>query len=169
MWYDNFLAGKDLYISVLERLMSIADVKFLFCPSNHDFMSGFFLSDVIATWFRSCENISFDVDMRHRKYYKYHENLIGATHGDGAKNQDLPLLMATESDQWTKCNRRYIYTHHVHHKQSKDIQGVTVESLRSPSGTDGWHDRNGYKSKKAIEGFIHHPTDGQIARLTHYF
>jgi hypothetical protein len=25
---------------------------------------------------------------------------------------------------------RYVYTHHVHHKTSKDYQGVTVESLK---------------------------------------
>ena len=51
-----------------------------------------------------------------------------------------------------------------------DFIGVTVESLRSPSGTDSWHHRNGYQhSPKAIEGFIHHPEHGQIARLTHIF
>jgi len=31
--------------------------------------------------------------------------------------------------------------------------------------------RNGYQSSNnvAIEGFIHHPVNGQVARLTHYF
>jgi hypothetical protein len=46
---------------------------------------------------------------------------------------------------------RYIYTQH--HKTSKDYAGITVESLRSPSGTDSWHHRNGQHAPKAVEGF----------------
>lgn len=171
MWYDNFLMAKKLYIDVLETLISVADVHFTFNPSNHDYTNGFFLADVIQTYFKDCKNITFDCSIAHRKYFRYHSNLIGTTHGDGAKNQDLPLLMAVESpDYWSKTKHRYVYTHHVHHKTSKDYQGVTVESLRSPSGTDSWHHRNGYQhAPKAIEGFLHSKEHGQVARLTHLF
>jgi len=170
MWYENFLNAKKVYIDALEMLLTVADVHFTFNPSNHDYISGFFLADVIKTHFRNCKNITFDCSISHRKYFKYHNNLIGSTHGDGAKMTDLPLLMAGESKDWSSVKFRYIYTHHVHHKTSKDFQAnVTVESLRSPSGTDSWHDRNGYASKKAIEGFIHSKENGQVARLTHYF
>ena len=79
--------------------------------------------------------------------------------------------MATEFPmEWANTKHRYIYTHHVHHKTSKDYIGITVESLRSPSGTDSWHHRNGYTgSVEAVEAFIHHKQYGQIARLTHIF
>lgn len=171
MWYDNFLMAKQLYVDVLETLIQIADVHFTFNPSNHDYTTGFFLADVIKTHFRNCENITFDCGISHRKYFRYHSNLIGTTHGDGAKTADLPLLMAQEaSKDWGDTEHRYVYTHHVHHKTSKDFVGVTVESLRSPSGTDSWHHRNGYQhAPKAVEGFIHHPEHGQVARLTHIF
>lgn len=170
MWYSNFLIAKQLYVDVLEMLISVADVHFTFNPSNHDYTNGFFLADVIQTYFRNCKNITFDCSIAHRKYFKYHKNLIGTTHGDGAKSQDLPLLMAQESNKWSETKHRYVYTHHVHHKTSKDYIGVTVESLRSPSGTDSWHHRNGYQhSPKAVEGFIHCKENGQIARLTHIF
>ena len=36
MWYDNFLLAKQLYIDILEKLIGIADVHFVFNPSNHD-------------------------------------------------------------------------------------------------------------------------------------
>lgn len=171
MWYDNFLIAKQLYIDIIEMLVSIADVHFVFNPSNHDYTNGFFLADVIQSWFRNCEHVTFDCSIAHRKYYRYYNNLIGTTHGDGAKNADLPLLMAHEYPQgWAICKHRYIYTHHVHHKTSKDYIGVTVESLRSPSGTDSWHSRNGYTgSPKAIEGFLHCKQNGQVARITHLF
>lgn len=171
MWYENFLDAKKLYVEILEMLLPIANIHFVYNPSNHDYMTGFMLADVIKTHFRRSKNITFDCSIKHRKYYKYHLNLIGTTHGDGAKNNDLPLLMAGEaSEMWSDTKYRYIYTHHVHHKTSKDYQAnVTLESLRSPSGTDSWHDRNGYTSKKAIEGFIHSKNNGQVARITHYF
>ena len=172
MWYENFLDAKKIYVEILEMLLQVAPVFFTFNPSNHDYMSGFFLADVIKTHFRNCKDITFDTSISHRKYFKYHNNLIGTTHGDGAKNADLPLLMATEAPvEWSTTKFRYVYTHHVHHKMSKDMIGCTVESLRSPSGTDSWHDRNGYTShsNKAIEGFVHSKENGQVARLTHYF
>lgn len=171
MWYTNFLIAKQLYVEILEKLLTVADVHFTFNPSNHDYVHGFFLADVIRTWFKDCKQITFDCSISHRKAFRYGLNLIGTTHGDGAKNQDLPLLMATEFPlEWAATKYRYVYTHHVHHKMSKDYIGVTVESLRSPSGSDSWHSRNGYQhAPKAVEGFLHHPTQGQIARISHLF
>lgn len=171
MWYRNFLTAKDLYVDILERLIAVADVHFVFNPSNHDYTHGFFLADVIKTHFRKASNITFDCSLSHRKAFRYGENLIGTTHGDGAKHGDLPLLLATEFPlEWSLTKHRYVYMHHVHHKTSKDYIGVTVESLRSASGTDSWHHRNGYTQvPKAIEGFLHHKNHGQVARLSHIF
>lgn len=171
MWYENFLMAKQLYVDVLEKLITIADVHFTFNPSNHDYTNGFFLADVIGTYFRNCKNITFDCSIAHRKYTMYGNSLIGTTHGDGAKQADLGMLMSVEAnDMWSNTKYRYFYTHHVHHKTSKDLINVTVESLRSPAPSDSWHHRQGYQhAPKAIEGFIHSKMHGQVARLTHLF
>jgi len=171
MWHTNFLIAKQLYTDVLEMLLGVADVHFTFNPSNHDYTNGFFLAQVIETYFKECKNITFDTSIAHRKGFKYFNNLIGTTHGDGAKQMDLPLLMAVEFPvEWSQTKHRYIYTHHVHHKTSKDYAGITIESLRSPSGTDSWHHRNGYQhAPKAVEAFLHSKEHGQIMRLTHIF
>jgi hypothetical protein len=170
MWYDNFMTAKRLYCDVIEMLMQVADVHFTFNPSNHDYQSGFFLSQTIEAHFRHSKNITFDVSIAHRKYYAYGTNLIGTTHGDGAKQHNLGSLMSVEAkDNWATSEHRYFYTHHVHHKTAKDFINVTVESLRSPSEADSWHYRNGYISPCAVEGFIHSKNNGQVARLTHFF
>ena len=171
MWYHNFEVARKLYVEVLDLLMTVADVHFVFNPSNHDYTNGFFLSQVMQAWYRGHKHITFDGSITHRKYYQYGSNLIGSTHGDGAKQQDLPLLAAHEAaEMWAATKHRYIYTHHVHHKTSKDHIGITIESLRSPSGTDVWHHNKGYTGAvKAVEGFIHHKDYGQVARLTHIF
>lgn len=171
MWYSNYQVAKRLYIDILEMLMQVADVHVVFNPSNHDFTNGFFLCDAVETWFSKSKNITFDSGITHRKYYKYGNSLIGTSHGDGAKPQDLPLLMAQEARElWGQCKHYYVYVHHLHHKHSKDYGSVNVEGLRSPSGTDWWHHKMGFQgAPKAVEGFIHSKESGQVGRFTHIF
>ena len=83
--------------------------------------------------------------------------------------------MATERpEMWSNSVHRYIYLGHIHHKQTakfmagQDFIGVTAEYLRSPSASDAWHAKKGYRSPKAVEAFIHSYDNGQVARLTHY-
>jgi len=171
MWYDAFTLARKLMVECIEMLLPIAPVHFQYNPSNHDYVHGFFLAQTLQAWFNRCEQVTFDVSISHRKYFTYGLNLIGTTHGDGAREGDLALLMAHEaSDSWAVCKHRYYYTHHIHHKKSKDYMSVCVESLRSPSGTDSWHHRNGYQhAPKAIEAFVHSKVHGQVARITHLF
>lgn len=176
-WYEAFQIAKAMYIEAIEILMTVADVHVVHNPSNHDFLTGYFLADSLSSWFRQSENVSFDTRHRHRKYFQYGTNLIGTSHGDKFKMADAPLLMANEAPKmWADTVYRYFYLHHIHHKQvnkffaGKDYPGVTVEHLRSPSGTDAYHYEHGYcHNKKAIESYIHSKNEGQVARLTHLF
>lgn len=171
MWYESFIKAKETIIQSIETLIPIADIYVHYDPSNHDYMSGFYLADSISSWFSKSKNVKFNCSISHRKYYRYGLSLIGTTHGDGAKVADLPLLMAQESAyDWAQAKHKYFYIHHLHHKIKNDHIGVTVEALRSPSGTDSWHHRNGYQhAPKAIEGFIHCKQNGQVARISHIF
>jgi hypothetical protein len=94
-WFENFIMAKNLYIELLEKLQTIAEVEVVYNPSNHDLTHGFFLLQLIEAHFHN-SSIRFNVDLKHRKAFKYGSNLIGTTHGDGAKTENLPLLLATE-------------------------------------------------------------------------
>ncbi len=176
-WWEHFEVGLALYVKCVEMLRQIAPVDVVHSMSNHDYQSGFHLAHALKSWFRKDEEISFDISVTHRKYYKYGSSLIGLEHGDGAKMDNLPLLMAQEKpEMWSQTKYRYWYLHHIHHKvkhkwrDAKDFIGVTVEYMRSPSGTDSWHNRKGFTGvPKAVEGFIHERNSGQVARLVHYF
>ena len=176
-WWEFYDVALELYVKVIEMLRHIAPVDCVHSMSNHDYQSGHYLAKTIKAWFRKTKDVRVDAGASHRKYYKYGNSLIGLEHGDGAKVDNLPLLMANERPtDWSSTLYRYWYLHHLHHKikykyrDAKDYIGVTIEYLRSPSGSDSWHSRKGYTgSKKAVEGFIHSKKDGQIARLTHYF
>ena len=176
-WYRHFTTALEVYVECVEMLMNIAPVDCVHSLSNHDYMSGFHLAHALKSWFRNTDSVIIDDSPIHRKYYLYGSSLIGLTHGDGAKTNNLALHMAQEKPElWAKTKHRYWYLHHIHHKQrfkyltSFDDIGVTLEFLRSPSGTDAWHYQKGYTgSPKAVEGFIHSKENGQIAHLTHIF
>lgn len=177
LWWQMFLAGQDLYVKLIELLLQVADVHVVHCPSNHDFTSGWYLAQTLEAWFHNSKQVTFDSSVKHRKYLSYGKNLIGLSHGDGAKPQDMPLLMASEEpEKWAKSKFRHIYLHHLHHKiqykwkSGEDYHGATVEYLRTPSVADRWHFTQGYVAvPKAVEAFVHHPSQGQVCRLTCYF
>lgn len=175
MWYEAFMTAKKTFVDVIGGLATLADVDVVFNPSNHDYTSGWMLFDSIASWFHNSKNINFDGDMKHRKYYRYHESLIGTTHGNGVKPASLMNYMPVEAKElWSQTTHRNWYYHHVHHYNKayqaigKDYVGGTVQSVRSLSGTDVYHDEQGYTGvPKAIESFIHSKKHGQIAQFTH--
>lgn len=199
-WWQMFLAGKMAYIKAIEEITRVSPVEIVFCPSNHDYVSGFMLADTIYSWFHRHPNVSFginnmNISINHRKYVRYGNNLMGFTHGDGAKEVDLKNLMQIEARQdWAAVQHSVWYVHHYHHKirklyglganqVEKDNIGIAridtgipydpesttlIEYVRSPSPPDGWHHRNGYVNKQAIEAFMHHYWDGPIARFTEY-
>jgi hypothetical protein len=176
-WWQHFEIALELYVKCVEILRQVAPVDVVHSMSNHDFVSGFHLAQSLKAWFRNTDDVTFDISVAPRKYYRFGSNLIGLEHGDGAKFDKLPLLMASEKPQeWANTTHRYWYLHHIHHKvkhrwlDAKDYIGVTVEYMRSPSSSDSWHSSKGFKGvPRAVEGFIHSKDSGQIARLVHYF
>ena len=176
-WWEHYEIALMLYVKCVEMLREIAPVDVLHSMSNHDYQSGFHLAHTLKSWFRKADDVRFDVSVSARKYYQYGKNLIGLEHGDGAKMDKLPLLMANEKPkEWSETTHRYWYLHHLHHKikhkylDTKDYIGVTIEYMRSPSSSDSWHSAKGFCGvPRACEGFLHDKESGQVARLTHYF
>jgi hypothetical protein len=175
-WYEAFMIAKRCYVECIELCLSVADVDVIHCPSNHDFMSGCFLAEVVSTYFKDCKNITFDISPSYRKCYRYFNNMINLEHGDKGKAMDLPLIYAQSNPKmWYETKFRYGYLHHWHHQDkkqfqsSKDYVGVNITYLRSPSSADIWHADNGFLNMVAVEGFIHSKEHGRVSHLTHYF
>ena len=195
-WFHHFRMANLLYVSMIEQLALHADVLLVHMPSNHDWRSGYALSEAVSARFYAHPNVKTMVTERHRKYIVYGQNLIMFTHGDGDKEKNLGFHLSNESKEaWAKTKFRYVYLGHIHHKDRKVsgirnallekdkigyteiLTGITaepdedvnIEYVRSQSGSDLWHDQSGYTSRPATEAFLHHPSVGQIARFTHWF
>lgn len=192
MWFENFMVAKQLYVWCIETLMQKADVHVVFCPSNHDYQSGYFLADTMESWFRNNKNVSFNCTMHHRKYVAYGSTLMGFSHGDGAKDSDLSDIMKTEAKKaWSNVKYGCWFLNHLHHsikktkkrQITKDVYDVTVfrtndEEIqdkvnvhysKSPSGTDTWHYEKGYLSMKAVEGHLIEFKEGYKKTIYHFF
>lgn len=174
-------------------------VTIVFNPSNHDWVLGFTIAQSIQAVFREHPNVDvsdYAVSEMQRKYVRFGSSLLGFTHGGDSKQADLSQLMLREAQSHVAaCPHLYWYMHHYHHKVRKaegirpfarekdhiamtvigsgpgamEGDNVNVEIVRSPSAPDGWHARNGYLNRQAVEAFLHHPLDGQIARFTAWY
>jgi hypothetical protein len=194
-------AAQQATIEAIAECSKVAETDLIHCMSNHDWRSGWMLSQAIAAGVQGWDNVratDYNMSERHRKYYGFGRNLIGLTHGDGAKEESLYALMVNEARNLTTegCDLFYWYLHHVHHKMRKrrgvDVfqsekdhtgqmtavslgaasvegNGAQIEYVRSPSPPDGWHDRNGYLNRQAVEAFLHTPHEGQKRRETEWF
>lgn len=178
MWWESYRAAKKMYVEVIERLLKVAPVEVIYNSSNHDEHLGFCLAELLEAHFRNAKSASFTIEPQNDRIYKtYGRSLIGFDHGDGAKDKDLPLLMATEAaENWNPNQYRYLFRHHLHHWSKteylagKDYPGVTLQYMRSPSASDAWHVKMGYTGvPQAIDAFVFHPNDGQITHTSCVF
>lgn len=197
--FQGFSDAQSAMVGAIEEAAKIAEVDLLHVPSNHDWVLGWALSQCLAAWFKDHPAVNasdYSMSEVHRKYYRYGGNLIGLSHGDGAKEEKLYALMVSEARAHiSECQNLYWILHHIHHKDrkrrgvdvfltEKDHTGMTahhfgsntpegahanIEYVRSPSAPDGWHHRNGYINRQAVECFVFDPQDGQKVRLTEWF
>ena len=198
-FYQNWSAAFAAYKEAIELCADVAPVDLIHCMSNHDWRSGWTLAQAVASWFQAHPNINateYALSERHRKYYAYGNNALQITHADGAKEESLLALFLQEARHLLRdCQNLYSVLHHFHHKikkkrgldvftSEKDHIGFTaiktghqsvmgshlqIEYVRSPGPPDGWHDRNGYVNRQAVECFLYHPEHGQKIRFTEWF
>lgn len=198
-YFTAWRAAQFASTDAIGECAAVAETDLIHCMSNHDWRSGWALSQAIASTLRGHDGVRatpYNLSERHRKYYGFGRNGLMLTHGDGAKEESLTSLFLREArNMVSQTELLYAYLHHFHHKKrsrrgvdvfmsEKDhtaftqinmgasrVEGVDMiaEYVRSPSDPDGWHDRNGYVNRQAVEAFEHCPHDGQITRFTEWF
>lgn len=101
------------------------------------------------------------------QYVSFGSSLIGVHHGDGAKMDALPQVMAVDRPtEWGAARFRYWLTGHIHHQTRKEFPGCVVESFRTMAARDYWHHQKGYRSGRSLESIVLHREYGEFARFT---
>lgn len=171
-------SGEMAVIKAIERMMAVAPVDVVWVPGNHDPTTSYHLCRTIAAWYRNTDRVEVDIGPSPRKYYRWGNNIIGLTHGNEEKIEELPNLMASERpDDWAACkdgSREWLIGHW--HQSKRWVTKATATSretiirgLMSLSGTDSWHHRKGYvNTAQAAEVYFYKKTMGYAGHVPAY-
>lgn len=159
-----YSSGITSIVKSVHLLRSIAPVRVVWVPGNHDFMSSYWLVQVVKQAFANCRDVVVDDSPTARKYYQFGRCLIGWCHGNNERHAALPQIMATEQpEMWAKspaCKEWHLGHFHqskaTHYVGTHETGGVTVRILPSLAGTDAWHSSKGYvMSRHATQAFLY--------------
>ena len=166
--HQAVLACAKAWAYAAKRLLQKhARVMVWFMPGNHDPDTAYALALCLSMYFENEPRIEVDLSPSLYRYMRFGKVLIGAHHGHGAKQADLPLLMAVDRpEDWGNSTVRYVYMGHIHHDSVKEVQGVRVESIRSLAAKDAWHAGKGYRSMRDTRSIVHHREYGEVERHT---
>lgn len=140
-------------------------VHVIFEIGNHDKASAPFMRELLAAVFENDPRVTIDTSPAHFHYFEWGSTLIGTHHGDGAKPDKLPSIMAHDrAEAWGRTKHRYWWTGHVHHKSVMDYPGCSVESFRVLAPVDAWAASNGYRSQRDMQSIVIDKEHGEVAR-----
>jgi hypothetical protein len=167
-WAKVLKTGIDLMIELtISALRKHKKVIVKNIIGNHDDHSSIFLGLAMDKYFHDEPRVTIDYSSSKFWFYKFGKVLIGSTHGDAAKPDKLPQIMAADRAQdWGDTEYRYWYTGHIHSRNSIEFVGCTWESFRNLAPNDSWHAGMGYRSGKDMNCIILHKEFGEIGRNT---
>jgi hypothetical protein len=132
---------------------------------NHDDHTSQMLSLALSLFYDKSSRIQVDDQPAKFWFHRFGNVLIGAGHGDTAKPNALPGIMATDrAEDWGNTKHRYWYTGHIHNQQVIEYPGVIWESFRTLAGKDAWHAAQGYRSGRDMYAIVHSKDFGEIER-----
>lgn len=167
-WQKSFSVGCSLISDTVEKIADKTNIEVVLVSGNHDYERVYYLGEYLKAFFRNDERVKINNNPTARKYVEFGENLILFTHGNNEKQADLPMLMATEHPNFSKCKFRTAHLGHLHQERVKETYGVSVKILPSLCPADAWHSEKGYvKNKRSAIGFLYDAKNGEIAN--YYF
>jgi len=151
-----FTEGRKLLTEVIEQFRTVAPVLVVMCPGNHDATANFTLGEALGCWFHHYTDVEVWNQPTPRKYFQYGQVMLGWTHGDKGKRENLPLLMATEQPAMFGATRfREIHTGHLHQTRTQEFMGVRVRISPALCAADAWHNENQFVGNlKQAEAFV---------------
>tara|TARA_R100000808_G_C2146779_1_gene154707 strand:+ start:935 stop:2434 length:1500 start_codon:yes stop_codon:yes gene_type:complete len=161
------MQGCELAKEHIDMLRSVAPVEVVFMAGNHDRHSTLALGLYLKATYENCEDckVILDANMS-RQYITYGNTLLGFTHGDGVRPNQLPATMAKEEwENWGKCRYKVWFSGHLHHQALKEHGGAFCVQLPSLAGHDRWHHRKGFVSQAGMSAHLIDREEGMIGSM----
>lgn len=169
-WINSFIVGRDLLRWCGDLAISHGlPCEFSLVKCNHAPTKSWYLAQTLACIFEKSNLVTVEHQWIKHKFLEFGLNMIGLTHGDAIKENDLQTFMsAVQPEMWGRTKHRYCYVGHWHrgkntkYKTLEDKPGVEIHFLRSfTGGPDQYHFDNGYIGiPKTAYAHIHHKVEG---------
>jgi hypothetical protein len=165
-WHEVLRVGGWTMVHLVYRLLEKHENVLVYNErGNHDDVSAIAMAVALDMFFHGNPRVKVADPAAYYHFYEFGKNLLGFTHGDGAKENDLPSIMAhDEPEAWGRTKHRVFHRGHFHHDRYVDLVGCTVETHRTLAATDAWHRKSGYRSKRDMKVITYHREYGEIAR-----
>lgn len=142
-------------------------VHVIFATGNHDISSSAFLRIMLAALYEDEKRVTVDETPSRYHYYEWGKILLGVHHGDRAKMDKLPAIMAHDQHEaWGRTRYRLWITGHIHHDSRKEFPGCHVESFGVLAPLDAHGAASGYRSQRSMKALVFHRDHGEQERHT---
>lgn len=132
---------------------------------NHDDHTSVMLGLALEQRYRDEPRVTIHTTPAKFFYFEWGRCLLGSTHLDTVKPEQLPGIMAVDQHEaWGRTRWRQWYTGHEHHQRVKDLLGCTVETFRTTAAADSWHAAHGYRSDRDMRLDVWHRERGMTHR-----
>jgi hypothetical protein len=167
---SRFAHVTDIGYGMMRRIIDRARIKYpkvlvVNLPGNHDPAPARGLSKWLEAVYENCPEVEIVSNTNPYVFLEFGDNLHMYHHGDGAKVEQLPAIMASydKGRPWGRCEYREIQHGHYHHLRQKEHPGVVVEGSRTLAPADYWHHHSGYRSGRGMRSIVHHRSLGRLA------
>lgn len=143
-------------------------VKVVNSIGNHDGQSALMLPLILKPYFRLEPRVIIEDAPRLHHYHKFGSNLLGFHHGHKTNPARLPMTMVNDcmiNPEFDSSDVEFCHwlTGHIHH-ESKEHDGILVESFRTLAAKDAYHAGAGYRAGRDIQSITYHKKFGEIGR-----
>lgn len=154
--------ARDVYRYGIDRMLrKHAIVRVFPVPGNHNPETAGWLAMVLEALYENNPRVIVETSPSMYFYHRWGKVLLGMTHGDRTKRQDLPAIMACDRPQdWGETEFRYWLTGHIHHTRNEEYRGCFVESFNTLAPSDAWHHASGYRSAQQIQRIDYDKDEG---------
>jgi hypothetical protein len=161
---DNFDLAVDLYTWAINLFASKAPVEIIHVPGNHDKLTGYMLIKTLEAYFFANDRVLVDVTHDPHKARLVGRTLVVWSHGNVSKKNLESIPMVLFRKEWGLAEFARFHLGHLHHQTAREVNGMKVVRVASPSATDEWHNAKGFVgARRGINYFVYDQQKGCIS------
>ncbi len=162
----------ETMVRILRRVIAMAlekheHVVVLLAEGNHDISSSVWMRVMFKALYEHEPRVEVIDSVMPYYVYQHGATMLAWHHGHLKKNDQLPILFASQFPQmWGSTSKRYAHCGHRHHVEEKEHSGMTVIQHSTLAARDAYASRGGWMSERQCTAITYHAEFGQVARST---